>query len=352
MLRSVFLFISLIVAESAVCGDISIQPKSVFDDAVARVHQDAMYIGKFPWDVDQRRLAEFSLALSAVNLVQNSVSSTRYGYVAATSPASLPKNDEEALGRGIGICGNQVSVFLDLATRVGLKARSLEFYWNNREGVPSSHIAAEVKIGGKWAFFDITWGTYFKANLRGSGDRSFVDILSFAEVKNLKNRFAHAVTNAANLAFRLQIAKGIDPFEYIDQAKTVLVAKEGEVLLPSAILAAVGWNIVPKDLPTYIGLAPDYSTGNVGSVDLKISVPAPVTSGVLKKTSQACVGRNEIVARSNVGEATTLVPHGQSVDMAFALPPGLRAGDTLTISLRSCDKPCACTIVYKAITLK
>lgn len=127
--------------------------------AVEQVLVDADYLTKrLTWDkdVDLDRLRQFGLALAAMNLVQQQVSPTRYGDVANTSPDDLPTNDEEALARGIGICGNQVSAFLNIVTRLGLTARSLEFYWPDEAGVRHSHIAAEVKIGSKWAFFDVT----------------------------------------------------------------------------------------------------------------------------------------------------------------------------------------------------
>ncbi|WP_156929033.1 transglutaminase domain-containing protein [Bradyrhizobium sp. th.b2] len=335
----------------------SVQAQTVTEPAISKVVEqvrvDADYLTKrLTWDkdVDLDRVRQFGLALTAMNLVQQQVSSTRYGAVANTSPEDLPANDEEALSRGIGICGNQVSVFLNIATRVGLEARSLEFYWPDEADVRHSHIAAEVKISGKWAFFDVTWGTYFRRDPTASGQASLLEILSFDEAKAVPDRAAHAVTNESELSFRLQLINSLDPFDYFTKADGYLRGKSGDIALAAPRSNGGAWVYSPDGVPNHIGVSADYSTSHVGNASVGLRAAAHVVHGRIDEIGRGCVGSNVLVAAVNGREAVNeIVSPGTEKD--FDLPDGVAAGDTITLSIRPKSDGATCVLVYKQIIL-
>jgi hypothetical protein len=69
-----------------------------------------------------------------------------------------------------GRCGHRATVFLQLARRAGLEARRVQF---ERFG-DGGHAAAEVRYGGGWHYFDVTYAGYFRKD---------GEILSFDEIR-------------------------------------------------------------------------------------------------------------------------------------------------------------------------
>lgn len=124
-------------------------------------------------------------AIETMELVQNIASSGRYLYKKYNSNFSPPSmlNQDLCLSQYFGICGNHQFLFIEILKRIGVKARSVDFYYsiNNKK---FSHAAAEIKTKNQWVYFDITWGSiwadqpnnYFKLKsihdiLKGKGNR-------------------------------------------------------------------------------------------------------------------------------------------------------------------------------------
>jgi hypothetical protein len=96
-------------------------------------------------------------SIEAANFVRVNLSSARYSYLATVARQQLPLGSQQCLEEGAGICGNHVQAFLDIMSALGIKARSIQFYYWSR-GRRNSHIAAEVYFLEKWNYFDVTWG--------------------------------------------------------------------------------------------------------------------------------------------------------------------------------------------------
>ena len=110
------------------------------DRAVAQIRQQAAHLAK------GRRLiaADFFRSLATANFVQSRLSSLNYA-VRAAAKEPLPTNVEESLKWNDGICGNHVAAFLEIAQRLGLRARPGEVYFRGtRPEKNHSHHWVEV----------------------------------------------------------------------------------------------------------------------------------------------------------------------------------------------------------------
>ncbi|MGH7232096.1 MAG: transglutaminase domain-containing protein [Nitrospiraceae bacterium] len=323
------------------------------------ISRDATYISDdLTWDagIDRTSLKEFTTALATMNYVQSRVSSTQYGYLSYRKERPLPTSDELCLLYEAGICGNQISVFLSLLSSLGLTARSLEFYWHNDHGIPMSHIAAEVNVGGKWVFFDVTWGAYYKRYPHSRGHKYFIDALSFAEVRLLEDAAKHRVTNSSNLAFRLQEENGIDPFSYIHSAHSALVGKTG-VIYPALINNNEGDNggqrVRLQGIPDYIGTASDYSTGLKGHLRYVIHDPGIISEIIFTTSGTNCNEQTAdlVIKRGSYNFRKNVTKTG-ATQFLFRLEPRMRSVGDLEMALLSSDnEPVDCTLSIKEILL-
>jgi hypothetical protein len=101
------------------------------------------------------------VAQAAMDYVVEQVSSTAYGYLEIFGdplPASTP---DAVLGAQAGICGHAALVYAAIVKRLGLPARSAQFYYDDPGNVPDSHIAVEVLYDGDWHYYDPTFGVFF-----------------------------------------------------------------------------------------------------------------------------------------------------------------------------------------------
>lgn len=131
----------------------------------------------------EREMSIFK-AIEAMNLVQNIASSARYSfYLNSDEEFMAPTMSEQilSLNRGIGICGNHQHIFIEILKRIGERVRPVDFYYLDARGKRNSHAAAEVKVGDKWIYFDITWGSYWA--LQGN---DFNTLLSLDEIREGK----------------------------------------------------------------------------------------------------------------------------------------------------------------------
>lgn len=87
-------------------------------------------------------------------------------------PENIPQMVNELLA---GQCGWRDLLFRDLFTQIGVENRRVNFFDIPFQG---NHSASEIKINGKWMFFDPSFGIYFE-KIGGSAP------LSIAEVRRL-----------------------------------------------------------------------------------------------------------------------------------------------------------------------
>jgi Transglutaminase-like superfamily len=101
------------------------------------------------------------VAQAAMDYVVEHVSATAYGYLeifGGQLPGSTPA---AVLGSQAGLCGGAALAFAAIVKRLGLGARSAQFYYDDPGNVPDSHIAVEVSYDGGWHYFDPTFGVFW-----------------------------------------------------------------------------------------------------------------------------------------------------------------------------------------------
>ena len=109
----------------------------------------------------QGALQDALFAIRSMNFVNAQISSGRYAYLYEEGVLVPPSTDAEiCLNEGYGICGNHASVLQEMLRLAGLEADTVEFY-EAGDGRAYSHIAVEVRIGGRWAYLDPTWNAFF-----------------------------------------------------------------------------------------------------------------------------------------------------------------------------------------------
>jgi Transglutaminase-like superfamily len=132
------------------------EPLSV---AVEQVRREVAYAERYDGGVPYAhgRL----VAQAAMDYVLEHVSPTAYGYLeifGGQLPSSTP---DAALGAQAGLCGNAALTFAAIVKRLGLGARSVQFYYDDPGNAPDSHIAVEVAYDDAWHYFDPTFGVFF-----------------------------------------------------------------------------------------------------------------------------------------------------------------------------------------------
>lgn len=323
---------------------------SRLDEAVAFIRRDAAFAAQ-ERSFQGESSRQYLTALATMNYVQSRVSSTQYGYLAKWSPKQVPTTDQACLTSGAGICGNQVSVFLNLAKRLDLRARSVEFYWKSPRGVPSSHVAAEVEVGDRWEFFDVTWGTVYKRDAARS--RGSLEALSIAELMALPNPRAYRITNESVLAYQCMVAAGFDAFEYLDHAKSVIVGKEGVIhsSLDDDVATGVS-RFVPAELPAYVGVAADYSTGHLGNLALELSSPRAVRSVTMKTTAAICVRGGQLQVVQGASSASVPLKTGAAEELALTLDETEQTASPLTLRVQARDQTEPCYVAFSEIVAR
>jgi len=319
--------------------------------ALESITRDADYVAQYvPWShgIDPRRVREFSLALSAMNFVQQRVSSLQYGYRLHATPDDVPATVEACLVTNAGICGNQVAVYIDLARRLGLPVRSVEFYWTTAQGQPVSHVGVEVKLGGQWRYFDVTWGAYFIESDRAGGDAPFYDkLLSFEGIQHVPANKRRRITNESALVYQLQLQQRLDPFEYLAADKSVLYGKTGTILLLAERTGA-GLRFRPTNRPNYIGVVQDYSSAALGETSLALRVSSQAESLDLSLSGVVCTeGRLLVQSDHHRIEVSLPVRGGKSVNVPLNGVSGI-----LSLAVVSARPGEPCYLVYDHIDVQ
>ena len=142
--------------------------------------------------------------------IQIQASSARYSLrrLELNEAFEKPKSGAAALTQGIGICGNHVAAFLELAECLNIPARPIKFFYKTDEGKYGSHIIVEVMIDGQWRIVDVSRGGFFLEDPADTfSSRTLEDVMD----KGIGPAFQ---TNTPWLAARL--ALGQDLFFYFD----------------------------------------------------------------------------------------------------------------------------------------
>ena len=253
------------------------QPESSPVDAAAKLLQrQVAHFGDRPHGLSH----DYYAATAVMNYVQSRVSPLNYSMLIRAGEQP-PQNPDECLVRGAGICGSQVAVFLALAERIGLQARSVEFYLQGETpDENSSHIAVEVFYDEDWHFFDVTWGTVFR-----KPDAARDDVLSITEILAADSPRDLAESNETDLWFQQWIEAGLDPLVYVDWKPTdVLRGHSGTIhLRATAEQDGDDATYVPVHQPNHVGRPPSSVDG--GSIELRLidihSRPHRITIEVL-----------------------------------------------------------------------
>jgi hypothetical protein len=236
----------------------------------------------------------FFQALCLMNWVQTNVNTAQYGYL-LREHGELPTSWQEAISMEAGICGDHTAVFVALAQELGLTVRTIQIYWDSPSAGPSSHSAVEVFYNGKWRFFDVSFGTIFRA-LAGPGKSVPVDeILSLREIQDLPAQQLQKMTNEANAVYVSNLRMNFDPLEYVALADIVLLGNNGTIPLTAS--SETNQVFCPGCVPEVFGHIPDYPGGPIGISQLALVDAGPATLVTL-------------VVKASGGSGTVVVQRG------------------------------------------
>lgn len=230
-------------------------------------------------------------AIQVANAVPVLISTANRTFrMAAGKPFTEPGSDAHlCLEARHGLCGNQAAVGIALFDMAGLKSRSLQFYYHDRQRL--SHIIPEVLIDGDWRPVDTTYGAYWARNIPGK---------TFAlETTDQVLRQASAAVedstelryNTALLPHGLYSATGhTDEFNYLKPGASVLRDGKGEVAL--SLQEARGTeNFLHR--PNYLG--DNTADGAHAGLAFDLGMP-PGTYAVTIHVSGAAIGGDDPVA--------------------------------------------------------
>ncbi|MEE3369132.1 MAG: transglutaminase domain-containing protein [Planctomycetota bacterium] len=281
------------------------------DRAVAQIRQQAAHLAKGRRSIT----ADFFSSLATVNFVQSRLSSLNYS-VRAVAKEPLPTNVEESFKWNAGICGNHVAAFLEIAQRLRLRARPVEFYFRGSEPDKNhSHICVEVFYDKRWRLFDITWGTYFRKP--GDALDNLVDIETLRGNPQVRS---WAVTNQSDLWYQQWTASGLDPLEYLDHARVdILRGRQGTIHLEAVDREPDQATYQPRHQPNFVGR--NRADKDYGTVTVQLESP-PVEAMTLQLEVLGFAGNGTLTVTSG----------SQRLSIPFA---ELFAGQTRTISFKA-----------------
>lgn len=290
---------------------------------------------------------EILLAATAVRYVSNRLSPLRYGFLVRMLGREAPTSPAMCVELGIGICGHHIETTLTLVRRLGLKARSVQFYWVGPQG-SASHILAEVHAGGAWRLFDVTWGTWFTRSAE-----NLLDIASYADLDRGDFESFHRQTDMTNPAYVAARLGGLDPFAYLrDWAnKSVLVGMNGTVWLAGQATEKDGERWIPRDAPNFVGRALDHGELASGTVHLALVSNHDHTRGLVFNDAVVACRKGEVIVTGD-GRAVSrsTLPAAGSARSHFRItwPEAVQAR-TFGVRVESPDDA-PCYFVFRSIS--
>lgn len=212
-----------------------------------------------------------------------------------------------------GLCGAMVETFMQIVQRLGVRVLPVQFFFNRGEQ-RSSHVAAEVRWGGRWRYVDPTWGTLFETPGRG--------VLSLDQVLELRDPGRYALMNrlAPWTDANLRRGGGWDPLGYLrgTRGRTVISGGDGRIALP-AVATATGARFALAFAPDYVGRLAPYAHQLV-DVQHVVEVPRGLRTLTVTARVATCGGPGSLVAHTAAGTVRaglTAVRDGGSLRLAL-----------------------------------
>ena len=287
---------------------------------------------------------EYVCALATMNHVQSELSSLRYA-ILSKAQKPVPKTVEECFQLQAGICGNHIAAFLEIARRLEIRARPVEFYLHGETPQENhNHICVEVFYRDKWRFLDVTWGTLYR---RPGG--AVDELVSIAEIRKDPRSRRWAVTNQTDLWYQQWKASGLDPLEYVDYRELdILRGRAGTIrLIPR--LTDAGQRYQPVHQPGYLGR--NDANRDFGPIELVLlRVEAGARELRIQVSGVAGTGTLVVADQSGGEVSVSLVQLQGGKETALDLS-GLEVGKTLDVQVRPTMAGGVGYVVYSQITL-
>lgn len=264
-------------------------------------------------------LFRFYAALSALNYLQTNISPPRYGYLRRHTGNARPVvGTKMCLLRKAGLCGNQVEAFIDIMNQIEIPVREVQFYYTTNRGERLGHIAIEVEWGGKWHFFDVTWGMFVAEKDNPTEVASYENIRLWGERKFKK------FTNQAYGWLIFSAQNNVDPFDYLTRPKgTIDVIIDGTgVVHPYMVDGAYSFRHIPR----YVGHA-EMRNGHIGEIKQEIVLPDGAMGLDIEIDAVSCL-RGRLRLRSDSGE--NVVPIRPDMEKTISVS-GLRGRVVLDV---------------------
>jgi len=287
---------------------------------------------------------EYVFAVATMNHVQSRLSSLNYS-VLTKSSKPVPRNVEECFQLEAGICGNHIAAFLEIARRLKVRARPVEFYLHGETPRQNhNHICVEVFYRDKWRLLDVTWGTVYRTP-GGTVD----ELASITEIRKDPRSRTWAVTNQNDLWYQQWKASGLDPLEYVDYRQLDLLrGRAGTIrLVPQP--ADPGDRYQPVHQPGYLGR--NDPGEDFGAIELALVKVNPAARE-LRMQVTGVAGAGQLVISSQPGQQVSIpLDQLKAGEETMVDLSGLELGDTLSIRVKRATAGGVGYVVYKQITL-
>lgn len=288
------------------------------------------------------------LAMMAVRFVSTRISAMRYGQIVHEEGARIETTDD-AIAHQAGICGHHAEAALRLLRRLGLTARSVQFYRVGPSGA-DSHIVVEVLIDGKWRMMDVTWRAWFLRN----PDKP-LDLVSGADLaKHGREAFTarrdetgvHSIV--MNMADKAPGAAPVsDVLSYLDPwpEKVTLYGQAGVVRLSAKDTT---WSAAQT--PNFFGRTLDAGELSRGALAIVLADTQRPSGLAIEGVGSACAKGGAVTAHDSAGRLLgrrSVAAVQRDGRLPFKERPAF--GEDVLLSVRGASND-ACYIVYQKIS--
>lgn len=288
------------------------------------------------------------LAMMAVRFVSTRISAMRYGQIVYEEGTPIATTDD-AIAYQAGICGHHAEAALRLLRRLGLTARSVQFYRMGPSGA-DSHIVIEVLIDGKWRMMDVTWRAWFLrdpdnpldlvsgADLAKHGRAAFTARRDETGVHSIVMKLADHAPGAAPVS---DVLSYLDPWPN----KVTLYGQAGTVRLP---VKDATWS--PAQTPSFVGRTLDAGELSRGTLNVVLADTDRPAGFVLDGVAAACAKGGALTAHDSHGRL--LGKRSVSAvqrDGRLPLKERPASGEDVLLSVRGAPGD-ACYVVYQKIS--
>ncbi len=288
---------------------------------------------------------ETLLAMTAVRYVSTRLSPLRYGYVVDMQGQKIATMDD-VIANEAGICGNQVEATLRLLRKLGLRARSVQYYRAGPKG-NESHIIVEVLSGGAWRFMDVTWRAWFLRDPKNP-----LDLVSAGDLAAYGRHAYTMRLDSTSMTGLVAASVTGDVMSYLDgwRHKVVLHGVSGSVrLLRDRRKRIASWT--PAGVPNFVGRTLEVGELAQGAVEtvLERGDAKRLRSIQLRQPVVACA-EGSIVARTAIdGELARRPLRELQSDGHLPLTRSPSVGQDIILSVSGPPDE-ACYLVYSRIS--